>query len=68
MAIYTAGGQWKIEGSLRKWLKRCLDLVSEDSQPCGQRRDINMLLTCTVMSFVLHRPANHKIWRRNEMQ
>ena len=34
VAIYTAGGHCKIEGSLRKWLVRGLDLVSEDDQRC----------------------------------
>ena len=56
------------EGSLRKWLVRCSDLVSEDSQHCGQRRDINLLLTSTDLSSVRHIQTNREIWRENEMQ
>lgn len=65
MAIYNLNGHWKIEGSLRKWLVRCLDLVSEDSQCPGQRRDTKMLLTSTGMSSVLFRPTNNEISREN---
>ena len=68
MAIYTLDGQWKREGSLRKWLVRCLDLVSEDSQHRGLRRDINMLLTSIFAAPVLHRLTNPDIWRDIEMQ
>lgn len=68
MAIYIAGGQWKIEGLLRKWLVHRLELVSEDSQRCRQVKAINMLLTSTAMSPVLIRTTNHKNWKENELQ
>ena len=64
MAIYIAGGQWKIEGLLRKWLVHRLELVSEDSQRYGQLKAINVLLTSTAMSPVLMRTTSHKNWRR----